>query len=82
MVSILVATIVEFIVLLLLHRTGLNVIHAGPNTLIFSIAYQYSRLVPTSYDLRLFGVPLNNKSFLYAPALHASLRLLVLSTLY
>lgn len=69
MVTLLVATIFEFLALLLLHRVGLNVISSGPTTLVFSILYQYSRLVPSSYDLRVFGVPLNNKSFIYAPAL-------------
>jgi hypothetical protein len=68
-VSLLVATLLEFVSLLILHRFGLNTIPSGPTTLIFSIIYQYSRMVPESYELRIFGVPLNNKSFIYAPAL-------------
>ncbi|KAG6867876.1 hypothetical protein C0993_009918 [Termitomyces sp. T159_Od127] len=37
----------------------------GPSPLIFSIMYQYSRLVPATYKYRIFGIPLNNKSLLY-----------------
>jgi hypothetical protein len=64
-VSLLVSTILEFSSLLLFHRVGLNYISAGPATLIFSILYQYWRIFPSSYHFRIFGLPLNNKSFLY-----------------
>jgi len=65
LVSTLVATIFEFLALLLLHRAGLNYISSGPSALVFSILYQYIRMVPPAYQFRIFGIPLNNKSFIY-----------------
>ncbi|KAJ6536715.1 hypothetical protein DFH09DRAFT_1178588 [Mycena vulgaris] len=64
-VSTLLATLLEFIALILFHRAGLNFIPSGPSTLIFNIIYQYSRIVPSSYTFRIFGLPLTNKSFTY-----------------
>jgi hypothetical protein len=64
-VSTLLATILEFLGLLLFHRAGLNHISSGPSTLVFSILYQYFRIVPSAYQFRVFGVPLSNKSFTY-----------------
>ncbi|KAJ7167722.1 hypothetical protein C8R46DRAFT_1093921 [Mycena filopes] len=64
-ISTLVATILEFISLILFHRAGLNYIPSGPYTLIFNLIYQYSRIVPSSYSFRIFGVPLTNKSYTY-----------------
>ncbi|KAG6849314.1 hypothetical protein H0H93_009504 [Arthromyces matolae] len=45
----------------------------GPTALVFSILYQYSRIVPPSYKLRIFGVPFNNKTFLYLLALQTAI---------
>jgi hypothetical protein len=71
--SLLVATVIEFAALLILHRvTGLNVIPPGPTALLFAIAYQYARLIPPAYHLRIFGVPLTNKAFIFAPAAEVS----------
>jgi len=64
-VSILLATIFEFLGLLLFHRAGLNYISSGPSALVFSILYQYLRIVPSAYQFRIFGVTLSNKSFSY-----------------
>jgi hypothetical protein len=64
-----VATLLEFISLILFHRAGLNHISVGPSVLIFSIIYQYSRIVPAVYNFRIFGLPLNNKSMNYLLAL-------------
>ncbi|THV08140.1 hypothetical protein K435DRAFT_641439 [Dendrothele bispora CBS 962.96] len=64
-VSTFVSILSEFLSLILFHRAGLNYIPAGPFGLIFSILYQYSRIIPSVYDFRIFGVPLNNKSFTY-----------------
>ncbi|TFK55377.1 hypothetical protein OE88DRAFT_1764743 [Heliocybe sulcata] len=71
--STLVATILEFLFLLLFHRFGLNYIHSGPTTLIFSILYQYSRLIPSVYQFRIFGVPLSNKSYPYLLAVQLAI---------
>jgi len=64
-VSALVATIFEFCSLLVLNNLGLNVVPASPIALLFSVLYQFSRVVPAIYHFRIFGVVLNNKSFTY-----------------
>jgi len=64
-VSTLVATISEFGSLLLLNNLGLNTIPASPIALVFSILYQFSRIVPSIYHFRIFGIAFNNKSFTY-----------------
>ncbi|KAF9534598.1 hypothetical protein CPB83DRAFT_842583 [Crepidotus variabilis] len=64
-VSLLVATLLELSTLLLFHRAGLNQFAFGPTALVFSILYQYSRIVPPVYTYRVFNVPLNNKSMNY-----------------
>jgi hypothetical protein len=68
-VTFVVATLLELIILLLFHRVGINHIALGPSTLLFSILYQYSRIVPPVYTYRIFGFPLNNKSANYFIAL-------------
>lgn len=71
-VSILISIILEFVSLLLLHRLGLNIIAPGPSTLLYATLYQHSRIVPSVYNFRVFGVPLTNKSFTYFLALQVS----------
>lgn len=51
------------------HRVGINHIALGPAAVIFSIIYQYTRIVPPVYIYRIFGMPLNNKSMNYVLAL-------------
>lgn len=72
-ISTLLATLLEFLSLILLHRAGLNYIPSGPSTLIFSIIYQHHRIVPSAYNFRIFGLPLTNKSFTYIFALQVCL---------
>ncbi|KAJ7094425.1 hypothetical protein C8R44DRAFT_386070 [Mycena epipterygia] len=72
-ISTLLATLLEFISLILFHRAGLNYIPSGPSTLIFSIIYQYSRIVPSAYSFRIFGLPLTNKSFTYVFAIQLAI---------
>ncbi|KAJ7462046.1 hypothetical protein FB451DRAFT_1353044 [Mycena latifolia] len=72
-ISTLLATMLEFTALILFHRAGLNFIPSGPSTLIFNIIYQYSRIVPSSYSFRIFGLPLTNKSFTYVFALQLAI---------
>ncbi|KXN89473.1 DSC E3 ubiquitin ligase complex subunit 2 [Leucoagaricus sp. SymC.cos] len=64
-VTILLATLLEFLALLLLNPLGLNFISTGASVFIYSILYQYSRLVPSVYQFRIFGVRFSNKSFNY-----------------
>lgn len=71
--STVLGTLLEFISLILFHRLGLNYIPSGPTTLIFSALYQYWRIVPWVYQFRVFGVTLNNKSFIYVVALQVGL---------
>lgn len=66
------ATIFEFLSLLVFHRAGLNHIASGPSALVFSILYQYSRVVPSAYQFRIFGVSLSDKTFNYVLALQVS----------
>ncbi|KAJ3835041.1 hypothetical protein F5878DRAFT_664230 [Lentinula raphanica] len=68
-VSTLLSTLLEFISLLLFHRIGLNHLSSGPLTLVFSILYQYSRIIPPIYEFRVFGVSFSNKTFIYVLAL-------------
>ncbi|KAJ4479008.1 hypothetical protein J3R30DRAFT_3473292 [Lentinula aciculospora] len=69
LVSTLLSTLLQFISLLLFHRVGLNHLSSGPLTLVFSILYQHSRIVPPTYKFRVFGVAFSNKSFMYTLAL-------------
>jgi len=64
-VSVLTSTILEFGALLAFNRSGLNVIPSGPTALVFSMIYQYYRLVPHAYSFKLFGVTLTDKAFTY-----------------
>ncbi|KAG2226966.1 hypothetical protein INT45_006373 [Circinella minor] len=50
-------------------RLGFRRIPGGPYALIFSMLYQYHRIIPATYRFRIFGATLNDKMFLYAPAL-------------
>jgi len=67
------AITLEFLSLLLFHRVGLNHIAMGPTALIFAILYQHSRIVPSAYNFRIFGIPLNNKSLVYLLALQMAI---------
>jgi len=69
-VSTLLVTVLELLSLLVLHQFGssFNAIPSGPIGLAFSLVYQYFRLVPTTYQFRVFGVALSNKAFLYVLA--------------
>ncbi|KAH7887454.1 hypothetical protein F5I97DRAFT_1966033 [Phlebopus sp. FC_14] len=67
-VSALLATVLEFLSLILFHRIGINHIPSGPSAIIFSILYQWSRLVPPAYHFRIFGLPLSSKAFIYVLA--------------
>jgi ubiquitin-associated domain-containing protein 2 len=72
-VSTLLSSTLSFITLLALHRLGINHLPAGPTSIIFSILYQYYRLVPSAYTFQIFALKFSNKSFLYVLALQASI---------
>lgn len=69
LVTILLSTLLEFLALLLLNPLGLNYISTGASVFIYSLLYQHSRLVPSVYQFRIFGVQFNNKSLNYFLAL-------------
>ncbi|KAL5508196.1 hypothetical protein ACEPAH_5815 [Sanghuangporus vaninii] len=71
--SLLTSTILEFGSLLVFNHFGLNVLPSGPLTLVFSILYQFSRLIPRAYTFRIFGVTLTNKIFAYILALQLAI---------
>ncbi|KAG6891319.1 hypothetical protein C0992_009200 [Termitomyces sp. T32_za158] len=73
LVSTALASLLELASLILFHPAGLNTIPTGPTALVFSILYQYSRIVPATYTYRVFGLPLNNKSLLYLLAAQTAL---------
>jgi len=63
--SVILATILEFITLILFHNMGINQIPSGPSALVFSILYQWYRLTPPAYHFRIFGIAASNKAFMY-----------------
>lgn len=63
--SVLLATILEFLTLILFHNMGINQIPSGPSALLFSILYQWYRLIPPAYHFRIFGIAGSNKAFIY-----------------
>ncbi|EJD53675.1 hypothetical protein AURDEDRAFT_110462 [Auricularia subglabra TFB-10046 SS5] len=67
LVSTVVSSALSFASLVAFHAAGfyLNRIPAGPTALLFSILYQYSRIVPAAYTFNIFSLPLSNKSFTY-----------------
>lgn len=72
-VSAILSSTLSFITLLALHRLGINYLPAGPTSIIFSILYQYYRLVPSAYTFQIFALKFSNKSFLYILALQVSI---------
>jgi membrane associated rhomboid family serine protease len=72
-VSLLLATLLQFVAVILFHRIGVNNIALGPMAILFSILYQYSRIVPPVYLYRIFGVSFNNKSTNYILALQLAI---------
>ncbi len=43
-----------------------NHISPGPTAVVFSIIYQYFRLVPHAYEFKVFGVVMSDKIWVYA----------------
>lgn len=79
-VSTLVSTIITFLCLLIFQISRVtgnmfNNLHSGPISLIFSIMYQYVRLVPQAYQLKVFGAVFSDKIWVYVIAGQVSTRL-------
>jgi len=50
-----------------------NYIPSGPTAVLFSITYQYSRLLPRAYQFKIFGVTMSDKIWVYAIAMQLAL---------
>ena len=59
-------------VLALTSRFGVTRIPGGPSALVFSILYNYSRVVPSVYRYRIMGVTFTDKLNMYIIALAVS----------
>ncbi|THH30326.1 hypothetical protein EUX98_g3864 [Antrodiella citrinella] len=71
--SVVVNSLLQFIAMLALRPlpyfgTNFNRIHAGPTALLFSVVYQYLRIIPYAYQFKVFGVSFNDKVWTYALA--------------
>lgn len=42
-------------------------------SILFSILYQYQKIVPPTYQMRLLGLPVTDKSYVYLPAVQVGL---------
>ena len=71
--SSLTSTITTLVALALTSRFGVTRIPGGPSALIFSILYNYSRVVPSVYRYRIMGVTFTDKFNIYIIALAVSL---------
>ncbi|ORZ00393.1 hypothetical protein BCR43DRAFT_139697 [Syncephalastrum racemosum] len=67
--SLVMSTLLELGALVSGARLGLRSIPGGPYALLFSMMYQYHRLIPVTYRFRIFGFTMSSKMFTYALAL-------------
>lgn len=67
-ISAILSSALSFLALFGFQKTSLNVIPAGPVALLFSIVYQYYRLLPPAYSFQLFAFKFSNKAYLYVLA--------------
>ena len=70
-------TITTFLAQLVLHLFPIvgqmsNQVPPGLTADLFSLMYQYMRLVPEAYEFKIFGVALSDKIWVYATALQVS----------
>ncbi|KAH9948805.1 hypothetical protein B0H21DRAFT_732126 [Amylocystis lapponica] len=77
-VTTMVSIVFTFLLSLMLHASRylgslFNYIPSGPMSVIFSLIYQYSRLVPTAYQFKVFGLGFNDKIWVYAVAAQLAL---------
>ncbi|CAO3607254.1 unnamed protein product [Mucor hiemalis] len=72
-VATMTSTLLELSALIFGVRVGLKRIPGGPYALIFAALYQYHRIIPVTYRLRVFGITMNDKLFLYVLAFQLAL---------
>ncbi|KAI9276360.1 hypothetical protein BY458DRAFT_505604 [Sporodiniella umbellata] len=68
-VTFILSILFELGALMIGERVGLKSIPSGPYALLFSILYQYYRIIPVTYRFRIFGCVMTDKLFLYTLAL-------------
>ncbi|TCD67515.1 hypothetical protein EIP91_012320 [Steccherinum ochraceum] len=76
--SLVINTLLEFTTMLVLRifplfGTSFNYIPAGPLSFVFSIVYQYLRIIPHAYQFKVFGISMSDKIWTYALALQLAL---------
>ena len=74
--AVLVNTILTFVALIVaqvIPKVGVavNYIPPGPTAIVFSVVFQYFRLVPQAYEFKVFGIILSDKIWVYATAAQA-----------
>lgn len=69
-----IATMLTMLIFQLVPAIGplFNHIPPGPTAIIFSVLYQYFRLVPEAYKFKVFGIAFSNKIWVYATASQVS----------
>ncbi|KAH8096715.1 hypothetical protein BXZ70DRAFT_945936 [Cristinia sonorae] len=77
-IAVAINTIIEFLAMLVLRPlpyfgTSFNFIPSGPTALVFSIVYQYLRLIPYAYQFKVFGISMSDKVWTYAIALQLAI---------
>ncbi|KAG0260185.1 hypothetical protein DFQ27_003664 [Actinomortierella ambigua] len=65
LVTVVMVTLLELAALVSGHTLGLNVIPAGPFGVLFAALYQYSSVIPSTYEFKVFGVVLTDKIYMY-----------------
>ncbi|KAI9314387.1 hypothetical protein BX666DRAFT_1966128 [Dichotomocladium elegans] len=72
-VTLWVVTFLEIGALVSGAKLGFRRVPGGPYAIIFSILYQYYRIIPATLRFRVFGVTFTDKAFIYALALQMML---------
>ncbi|GAN06675.1 ubiquitin-associated domain-containing protein 2-like isoform X3 [Mucor ambiguus] len=69
-ISFVASTLLQTGVLVVGSRYGFKSIASGPYAILFSILYQYQKMIPASYQVNLLGATLSDKIYVYAAATH------------
>ncbi|CAD6584234.1 MAG: hypothetical protein TREMPRED_003776 [Tremellales sp. Tagirdzhanova-0007] len=65
LISSLLSTLLCSIAIIVFHKLGLKSIPAGPYGVIFSLAWQHYRTVPSLYSFHILGLELSNRLFMW-----------------
>ncbi|KAK4509848.1 uncharacterized protein ATC70_007152 [Mucor velutinosus] len=67
-ISFVASTLLQTSVLAVSSRYGFKSIASGPYAILFSILYQYQKIIPASYQVSMLGATLSDKIYVYAAA--------------